>query len=141
VTTGFDRYIRHPSYLGAVLGMGGWVLVFRRGIGLVLVAPMILMTLPILGAGEALLLSEFGEEYAAYRRRTWRLVPLFIEGRPERARRGFRARRGPSARRSDRPDSVIGSGVQASGPTAGSGDLGSPCRAVLPYRNLVSDRA
>jgi protein-S-isoprenylcysteine O-methyltransferase Ste14 len=49
--------------------------VFRSGIGLLLFALMILMFLPILVAEEALLLSEFGEDYAAYRRRTWRLLP------------------------------------------------------------------
>jgi protein-S-isoprenylcysteine O-methyltransferase Ste14 len=76
VTTGFYRYIRHPSYLGALLGMAGWVLVFRSGIGLVPFALLILLFLPILGAEEALLLSEFGETYEDYRRRTWRLIPF-----------------------------------------------------------------
>jgi protein-S-isoprenylcysteine O-methyltransferase Ste14 len=37
------------------------------------------MFLPVLSAEEALLLSEFGEDYAAYRRRTWRLVPFLYE--------------------------------------------------------------
>jgi hypothetical protein len=37
VTTGFYRFIRHPSYLGALLGGAGWDLAFRSGIGLLLV--------------------------------------------------------------------------------------------------------
>jgi protein-S-isoprenylcysteine O-methyltransferase Ste14 len=32
--------------------------------------------LPVVLAEEALLEAEFGDEYRAYRRRTWRLVPF-----------------------------------------------------------------
>ena len=32
--------------------------------------------LPVIAAEEGLLGSEFGDEYEAYRRRTWRLIPL-----------------------------------------------------------------
>jgi protein-S-isoprenylcysteine O-methyltransferase Ste14 len=76
VTTGFYRIIRHPSYLGALLGGIGWVLVFRSGIGLLLILLLVPMFIRILPAEEALLLSEFGEAYAAYQRRTWRLLPF-----------------------------------------------------------------
>jgi protein-S-isoprenylcysteine O-methyltransferase Ste14 len=76
VTGGLYRVIRHPSYLGLLLGLFGWALVFRSAIG-VLVS---LLVLPLLvarmNAEEALLESEFGERYADYRRRTWRLVPF-----------------------------------------------------------------
>jgi protein-S-isoprenylcysteine O-methyltransferase Ste14 len=76
VTTGFYRYIRHPSYLGFLLAMLGWVLVFRSGVGLLvflLFTPLIFVIIP---AEEALLLAEFGEEYDSYQRRTWRLLPF-----------------------------------------------------------------
>jgi protein-S-isoprenylcysteine O-methyltransferase Ste14 len=75
-TTGYYRCVRHPSYLGALLGGIGWVLVFRSGLGLILMALMIPAFLPVVDAEEALLKAEFGEEYEAYRRRTWRLVPF-----------------------------------------------------------------
>jgi protein-S-isoprenylcysteine O-methyltransferase Ste14 len=75
VTTGLYRYIRHPSYTGALLYMAGFVLVFRCWLGLLLVAGTLAVLLARMNAEEALLESEFGEEYAAYRRRTWRLVP------------------------------------------------------------------
>jgi protein-S-isoprenylcysteine O-methyltransferase Ste14 len=70
------RFIRHPSYLGLLLGMLGWVLVFRSAIG-VLVALLFLPPLVArMNSEEALLESEFGERYAGDRRRTWRLVPF-----------------------------------------------------------------
>ncbi|MBX6316760.1 MAG: isoprenylcysteine carboxylmethyltransferase family protein [Isosphaeraceae bacterium] len=76
VTTGFYRFIRHPSYLGALLGGIGWVLVFRSGIGLLLMGLLVPVFLAVIRAEEALLRSEFGEAYAAYQRRTWRLLPF-----------------------------------------------------------------
>jgi protein-S-isoprenylcysteine O-methyltransferase Ste14 len=76
VTDGFYRFIRHPSYLGALLGGIGWVLVFRSGIGLLLFVLLVPMFIGIIRAEEARLLSEFGERYADYRRRTWRLLPF-----------------------------------------------------------------
>lgn len=76
MTTGFYRYIRHPSYLGAYLGGIGWVLVFRSVIGLVLMLLLALAFGWVVGKEEALLLTEFGDEYTAYRRRTWRLLPF-----------------------------------------------------------------
>jgi protein-S-isoprenylcysteine O-methyltransferase Ste14 len=75
-TAGFYRVIRHPSYLGALLGAAGWVLVFRSGIGLILVILLVPVLLHVIREEEARLEAEFGEEYAAYRRRTWRLLPF-----------------------------------------------------------------
>jgi protein-S-isoprenylcysteine O-methyltransferase Ste14 len=76
ITGGFYRLVRHPSYLGAFLGGIGWVLVFRSGLGLILMAMMLPAFLHVVRAEEGLLMAEFGEEYEAYRRRTWRLVPF-----------------------------------------------------------------
>ena len=75
VTRGLYRYIRHPSYAGMLLYMAGYVLVFRCWLGLLLVAGTLAILLARMNAEEALLEGEFGEEYASYRRRTWRLVP------------------------------------------------------------------
>jgi protein-S-isoprenylcysteine O-methyltransferase Ste14 len=74
-TGGLYRHIRHPSYAGMLLYMAGYVLVFRCWLGLLLVAGTFAVLLARMNAEEALLESEFGEEYASYRRRTWRLVP------------------------------------------------------------------
>jgi protein-S-isoprenylcysteine O-methyltransferase Ste14 len=76
VTGGLYRVIRHPSYLGLLLGLFGWALIFRSSIG-VLVSLLLLPPLVArMNSEEALLESEFGERYADYRRRTWRLVPF-----------------------------------------------------------------
>src|SRR5262245_17795511 len=76
VTGGLYRVIRHPSYLGLLLSLFGWTLIFRSAIGalvsLLLIPPLIAR----MNSEEALLESEFGEQYAQYRRRTWRLLPL-----------------------------------------------------------------
>jgi protein-S-isoprenylcysteine O-methyltransferase Ste14 len=69
------RLIRHPSYAGLLLAMAGYVLLFRCWLGLLLVAGMFAVLIARMDAEEALLEGEFGEEYASYRRRTWRLVP------------------------------------------------------------------
>jgi protein-S-isoprenylcysteine O-methyltransferase Ste14 len=76
VAGGLYGVIRHPSYLGLLLGLFGWALVFRSAIE-VLVALLLLPPLVArLNAEEALLESEFGARYSASRRRTWRLLPF-----------------------------------------------------------------
>jgi protein-S-isoprenylcysteine O-methyltransferase Ste14 len=75
VTTGPYRHVRHPSYLGMMLGLVGWALVFRSSIGLVAAVLGLPLLLERIESEEALLASQFGAPYADYRRRTWRLVP------------------------------------------------------------------
>jgi protein-S-isoprenylcysteine O-methyltransferase Ste14 len=76
VTTGFYQHIRNPSYLGAFLGMMGWFLVFRCGIGFLLSLLAIPASIPLIRREEAMLEQEFGDEYALYKKRTWRLIPF-----------------------------------------------------------------
>jgi protein-S-isoprenylcysteine O-methyltransferase Ste14 len=75
VTTGPYRWIRNPSYLGGLLNGAGWALVFRSVLGVLVVGVLAGLIVPRIRAEESLLTSEFGAEYDAYRRRTWRLVP------------------------------------------------------------------
>ena len=76
-TDGFYRFVRHPSYLGALLAMAGWALVFRSIIGLLLTAAMCVPIIARIRAEEEFLLQEFGDQYSAYQQRTpWRLLPL-----------------------------------------------------------------
>jgi len=74
-TAGIYAVIRHPSYLGLLLGSLGWALAFRSGIGVLLTILLLPPLLARIRAEEALLLSQFGDAYAAYRARTSRLIP------------------------------------------------------------------
>jgi len=75
VTNGIYSLIRNPSYLGMLVNAIGWTLVFRSGVGLILVALLVPPLIARIRAEEALLRSQFGAEYDAYCARTWRLVP------------------------------------------------------------------
>ena len=76
VTDGPYRWVRHPFYLGSIVNAVGWALVFRSSFGLLLAAAAVALLVPRMRAEEALLESHFGDAYAAYRLRSWRLVPL-----------------------------------------------------------------
>jgi protein-S-isoprenylcysteine O-methyltransferase Ste14 len=75
VTGGIYRVIRHPSYLGLLVNALGWSLAFRSGVGVLLVALMLVPVLARIHAEERLLRSQFGAEYGAFCARTWRLIP------------------------------------------------------------------
>ena len=75
VTGGVYGLVRHPSYLGMLAMTLGWGLAFRSWLGVILAALTILPLIARVQAEERLLASEFGAPYAAYRARTWRLLP------------------------------------------------------------------
>ena len=75
VTDGPYRWVRHPSYLGGMLGMLGWALVFRSSVGVVATVLGLIPLADRIDTEETLLASRFGARYEDYRRRTWRLVP------------------------------------------------------------------
>lgn len=75
VTGGIYQYVRNPSYLGLLVGTLGWGLAFRALAGVVLTLLLIPPLVARMRAEEALLQSQFGAEYDAYRARTWRLIP------------------------------------------------------------------
>lgn len=75
VTEGIYSVIRHPSYLGLLVNSLGWTLAFRSAIGALLVVSLIPVLLARIRAEEALLHTQFGAEYEAYRARTSRLLP------------------------------------------------------------------
>ena len=75
VTHGIYGWIRHPSYLGLILGSLGWALAFRSGVGVILVVLMLPALFARIKSEERLLHEHFGDEYDAYRARTSRLIP------------------------------------------------------------------
>lgn len=76
VTTGFYRYVRNPSYLGVFVGMMGWFLVFRCGLGFLLALLLMPVAIRLIRREEAMLQEEFGDAYRAYKENTWRLIPF-----------------------------------------------------------------
>jgi protein-S-isoprenylcysteine O-methyltransferase Ste14 len=75
VTSGIYGVIRHPSYLGLLVGSLGWALAFRSALGVLLTALLIPPLVARIAAEERLLRTQFGDEYDAYRGRTSRLIP------------------------------------------------------------------
>jgi len=75
VTTGAYKTVRNPSYLGLLIGSIGWALAFRSSVGILLTLMLIPPLVARMWAEERLLHSHFGDQYDAYRARTWRLVP------------------------------------------------------------------
>src|SRR5215813_6807926 len=75
VTGGAYAVIRHPSYLGLLVSSLGWALAFRSGVGVLLTALLVPPLLARIAAEERLLLTQFGDEYDVYYRRTSRLIP------------------------------------------------------------------
>ncbi len=76
-TDGFYGFVRHPSYLGALLTMVGWALVFRSIAGLLITFVMTLLLVVRVRAEEDFLVREFGDEYRQYQQRTrWRVFPF-----------------------------------------------------------------
>lgn len=75
-TDGIYKHVRHPSYAGLLVAMIGFVLVFRSIIGLVLNVILFSLLLSRMADEEQFLEAEFGDEYRAYRQKTWRLLPF-----------------------------------------------------------------
>lgn len=74
-TDGLYGVIRHPSYLGLLIGALGWGLAFRSWIGVLLALFFLPIIVARITSEERLLQSQFGAQYDAYRARTWRLIP------------------------------------------------------------------
>jgi len=74
-TDGVYATIRNPSYLGLLILSFGWALAFRSLLGIVVAALFFVPLHARMNAEERLLAEQFGAEYEAYRKRTWRLVP------------------------------------------------------------------
>lgn len=79
VEMGPYRYIRHPSYVGALLTLLGFGLALGNWAGLTAALSCLgfayTYRIPI---EEAALASALGETYQQYRKRTWRLIPFLF---------------------------------------------------------------
>lgn len=77
-TDGSYRFVRHPSYFGALLAMVGWALVFRSVAGLLLTGAMSILIVARIRAEEDFLVREFGDQYRDYQQRTPRRLLPFV---------------------------------------------------------------
>ena len=72
---GIYSSIRHPLYLSLLLAPTGFALVFASKLALPIVILAALFVLDRIRKEEDLLAAHFGMEFAAYRRRTCKLIP------------------------------------------------------------------
>jgi protein-S-isoprenylcysteine O-methyltransferase len=79
VEAGPYRYIRHPSYSGALLTLLGFGLALGNWVGLVAALSSLGLAYAYrIPVEEAALAAALGEAYKQYVRRTWRLVPFLF---------------------------------------------------------------
>jgi protein-S-isoprenylcysteine O-methyltransferase Ste14 len=76
ITSGLYHYVRHPRYLGAELLVIGLSLVFRSWIGLIASVAVLGALLFRIRDEEALMHKEFEQEWEAYCKHSWRLIPF-----------------------------------------------------------------
>lgn len=75
VDEGPYKLVRHPGYLGVLLLWLGAALAAENWLALVPLVPLVRAYRRRMEAEEAMLAATFGEHYARYRTRTWRLIP------------------------------------------------------------------
>ncbi len=75
VTTGWYQHLRHPRYLGLIMMLLGFTLVFRSWIGLAAVAVTTGALVWRIFDEEKMMRKEFGEQWETYCQHTWRLIP------------------------------------------------------------------
>ena len=76
IQSGIYGVIRHPMYLGLLLFLPGFALVFRSWLAVPVFVGIAVFVAMRIRQEEALLLHHFGGEFEAYRSHTWRLVPF-----------------------------------------------------------------
>ena len=76
VTAGPYRIVRHPGYFGFLLILPGMGLALGSLAILAFVVPIVAWLVVRIRTEEAMLVTEFGEAYRSYQRRTKRLIPF-----------------------------------------------------------------
>jgi len=77
VDTGPYRFVRHPSYTGALLAFVGFAMVLRNWASVLMISlPIAFAFLYRINIEERALAQALGERYRAYIKRTKRLIPL-----------------------------------------------------------------
>lgn len=77
VTSGPYRLLRHPSYTGVLVSLGGIGLLMQNSLSLIaVVTPPFLMFIRRIKLEEAMLATHFGARWAEYAKSSWRLIPF-----------------------------------------------------------------
>jgi len=77
IQQGLYKYLRHPSYLGSLFSFLGNGFALNNWYGMLIVfIPVLLAFMNRMRIEEELLVSNFGQEYIEYKKRTWRLLPF-----------------------------------------------------------------
>jgi protein-S-isoprenylcysteine O-methyltransferase Ste14 len=76
IQAGPYKFIRHPRYLGILAFFSGISLVFRSLLSFGVVAALGVVLIWRVQAEETLMRQEFGADWDAYCRRSWRLIPF-----------------------------------------------------------------
>ena len=77
VSEGIYRRIRHPGYLGTILFFAGSGIATANAITtLLMLAALIPTFVRRIAVEERMLTEQLGEEYRAYREKTWQLIPF-----------------------------------------------------------------
>ena len=77
IDTGPYRFVRHPSYTGALIAFIGFALVMRNWMSVIVLSlPIAFAFLYRIHVEERALIEALGERYRAYMKRTKRLIPL-----------------------------------------------------------------
>lgn len=77
VNSGMYKYVRHPSYSGALLSFFGFGLSLNNWLSLIIIfIPIYLTFIYRINIEEKLLTQRLGEEYLNYKKNTKRLIPM-----------------------------------------------------------------
>lgn len=77
ITTGLNRYIRHPLYLGIIIALVGWNTVYISGAALSTLIITILYVHIGIYLEEKKLVDQFGSQYTHYQKTVPKLIPVF----------------------------------------------------------------
>jgi protein-S-isoprenylcysteine O-methyltransferase Ste14 len=78
ITNSIYHFIRHPRYLGVIALSIGVSCIFRSWIGLITSVLFLIILLYRIKDEETLMHKEFGGEWEAYCKRSWRLIPYIF---------------------------------------------------------------
>lgn len=75
IRSGLYKWLRHPSYLGALIALAGIPMIFASWFPLLAMPGFIVCIRWRINDEEKMLAEQFPEEFETYKRETWRMIP------------------------------------------------------------------